>query len=185
MSDMGLPALRHDAHARRCPSPAPPCRQGRRRRRPSRKRRATAHERVGVPDLRVLRRHRGARRGARPRSRVAVGTGGPGFDRLGQAAPRHQARAVPGRHARGATERFGNAFAHPGDRRRYYGHGARRLGQLSRLARRLGHEFSEHLASAEPVPNHGLSGAFAKAMEVAASEARVLLVGDVGLASSR
>jgi cell division protein FtsL len=41
------------------------------------------------------------------------------------------------------------------------------------------------LASANPVPNAGLSGAFAQAMEVAASEARVLLVGDVGLASSR
>lgn len=33
--------------------------------------------------------------------------------------------------------------------------------------------------------NAGLSGALAKAMEVAASEAHVLLVGDVGLASSR
>jgi cell division protein FtsL len=41
------------------------------------------------------------------------------------------------------------------------------------------------LASAKPELNSGLSGAFAKAMEVAASEARVLLVGDVGLASSR
>jgi cell division protein FtsL len=41
------------------------------------------------------------------------------------------------------------------------------------------------LASAKIVPNSGLSGAFAQAMEVAASEARVLLVGDVGLASSR
>jgi cell division protein FtsL len=41
------------------------------------------------------------------------------------------------------------------------------------------------LASVESAPNGGLSGAFAKAMEVAASEARVLLVGDVGLASSR
>jgi cell division protein FtsL len=41
------------------------------------------------------------------------------------------------------------------------------------------------LASAKAVPGSGLSGAFAQAMEVAASEARVLLVGDVGLASSR
>jgi len=39
--------------------------------------------------------------------------------------------------------------------------------------------------SAKSVPKDGLSGAFAKAMEVAASEARVLLVGDIGLASSR
>ncbi len=41
------------------------------------------------------------------------------------------------------------------------------------------------LASAKAVPSSGLSGALAQAMEVAASEARVLLVGDVGLASSR
>jgi cell division protein FtsL len=41
------------------------------------------------------------------------------------------------------------------------------------------------VASAKPAPATGLSGAFASAMEVAASEARVLLVGDVGLASSR
>lgn len=41
------------------------------------------------------------------------------------------------------------------------------------------------LASVKSVPVNGLSGAFAKAMEVAASEARVLLVGDIGLASSR
>ena len=39
--------------------------------------------------------------------------------------------------------------------------------------------------SAESASDNGLSGALAKAMELAASEARVLLVGDVGLASSR
>ncbi len=41
------------------------------------------------------------------------------------------------------------------------------------------------LSSARAVSNAGLPGAFARAMEVAASEAHVLLVGDVGLASSR
>lgn len=41
------------------------------------------------------------------------------------------------------------------------------------------------LASTKPVKRDGLSGAIATAMEVAASEARVLLVGDIGLASSR
>ncbi len=40
-------------------------------------------------------------------------------------------------------------------------------------------------ALAKSAPESGLSGAFAQAMEVAAGEARVLLVGDVGLASSR
>jgi cell division protein FtsL len=44
---------------------------------------------------------------------------------------------------------------------------------------------SGSVASAKPVPGTGLSGAFAKAMEVAAGEARVLLVGDVGLSSLR
>ena len=44
---------------------------------------------------------------------------------------------------------------------------------------------SDGLASAKSVPANGLSGAFARAMEVAASEARVLLVGDIGLASSK
>lgn len=44
---------------------------------------------------------------------------------------------------------------------------------------------ADTLASAKGAPDSGLSGTFAKAMELAASEARVLLVGDVGLASSR
>jgi len=44
---------------------------------------------------------------------------------------------------------------------------------------------SATLASAKPVPSDGLSGTLAKAMDVAAGEARVLLVGDVGLSSSR
>jgi len=47
------------------------------------------------------------------------------------------------------------------------------------------HNPSPALASAKHAPGEGLSGTFAKAMEVAAGEARVLLVGDVGLSSSR
>ena len=47
------------------------------------------------------------------------------------------------------------------------------------------HSPSPALASAKPASSGGLSTTFAKAMEVAAGEARVLLVGDVGLSSSR
>ena len=47
------------------------------------------------------------------------------------------------------------------------------------------HDPSPGAASASRVPGGGLSGTLAKAMEVAAGEARVLLVGDVGLSSSR
>ena len=183
---MGLPAVRHERPASRVRKPHLRWLNACRRRTPARKRSATARTEAARGMFRSFAILMALGRCAGLGPGLAVGQGRRGLDALERAAQRHQERALPGRHARGAPERLGFAVAYPCDRVADDGHGTSRQNSLINLTPKPG--AASAAVAEQPVHAAGPAGvdkAIKSLMDLTAGEAQVLLVGDVGLASSK